>query len=325
MANPVRHRRSIDLSRPDHHEWSRRRSCDVMERTPVGPRFDDILDGPVWDGSGLLFCCVRRSEVHRWDATTGDTVLFRHATVRTRGLAFAPDGRLYAAQSRARRVVWLTDDGGTYYLNATLDGQRHNDPQDLVIDGAGRIWFSDRYTDDSIPGPVGYRPLPHFSVLRLRELARPDAGGLSEWELERMTFDTTSPGGIAMSRDEQTLYVADGAGSTSDPSRLKAYLIGQSDNLGSPTVLHEFADGERAAGMCTDALGHIVVTVVAGAPDRTGSVVTFDSAGDLVESHDLPDIPTNCCFGAAELRTLFITTAGGQIYASKASVPQRPV
>jgi gluconolactonase len=127
--------------------------------------------------------------------------LVRHPTVRIRGLAFDRDGRLFAAQSRARRVVWLSSDGGTYYLNAMLGDRRHNDPQDLVVDDAGRIWFTDRYTDDSIPGPVGYPPLEHQSVLRLTERDRPAGGGIGDWTVERMTFDTAAPGGIALSPD----------------------------------------------------------------------------------------------------------------------------
>jgi gluconolactonase len=275
--------------------------------------FDDVLDGPVWDGSGVLFCAVRRSEIHRWDARTGEVALLRAVTVRTRGLAFAPDGRLYGAQSRARRVVWFSRDGGTYYLNAMLDGQRHNDPQDLVVDRAGRIWFSDRYTQDSIAGPVGFPPLGHNSVLRLTERGRPDGDGIGEWTLERMTFDTTWPSGVALSPDERTLYVVDGTGSVADPSVLKAYEFNEPGPLGAAQPLRVIGEGERVGGCCTDVHGVVALAVSNGA---SGRVELIDPSGAVVASHDVPGQPTNCCFGGDQLRTLFVTTGGGQLLSS---------
>ena len=137
--------------------------------SPLGPGLDEALDGPAWDGGGLLFCVPGRNEIHRWDETTGATSVVRSATNRTRGLALGGDGRLFGAQSRARRVMWLSADGGAFYLEAMLDGERHNDPQDLVVDAGSRVWFTDRHTDSTIPGPVGYAPLAHNSVLRLEE------------------------------------------------------------------------------------------------------------------------------------------------------------
>jgi gluconolactonase len=258
----------------------------------------------------IVVLWLRRSEIHRWDAVTGEVSLVRNVTVRTRGLALAPDGRLYGAQSRARRVVWFSDDGGTYYLNAMLDGERHNDPQDLVVDRAGRIWFSDRYTEDSIPGPVGYPPLAHNSVLRLTERARPDRSATGQWELERMTFDTTWPSGIALSPDARTLYVGDGTSSASDPCGLKAYHVSKFGVLGPARQVRRFAEGERAGGVCTDVHGLVAVAVTSG---TAGRVELLDSSGTVVDSRDVPDNPTNCCFGGAGLRILFVTTASGQL------------
>ena len=54
----------------------------------IGSPFDDTLDGPVWDGEGLLFCRVLNNEILRWDAATGDISVFRRFTARTSALAF---------------------------------------------------------------------------------------------------------------------------------------------------------------------------------------------------------------------------------------------
>jgi gluconolactonase len=275
--------------------------------------FGDVLDGPVWDGAGVLFCCPGRNAIHRWDAHTRTCALVRHPTVRIRGLAFAPDGRLFAAQSRARRVVLLSDDGGTYYLNAMLDGRRHNDPQDLVVDRAGRIWFTDRHTDDSIPGPVGYPPLEHQSVLRLTEHDRPGDGRLGDWALERMTFDTCAPSGIALSPDEATLYVVD-RDSAAERSRLKAYRVTATGRLGPPRVLHEFDGETSAAGMCVDRRGQIVVTT--SHAGGGGALVVFAVGGSVQTRLPVDDAPTNCCYGGFGGATLFVTTGDGRLLAA---------
>lgn len=289
---------------------------------PFGQRFEDGLDGPAWDGSGLLFCVPRRNEIRRWDEGSREIALARWATVRTRGLAFAPDGRLYGAQARARRVMWFADDGASYFLNATLDGQRHNDPQDLVVDSGGRIWFTDHYAEESIPGPVGYPPMPHSSVLRLVERKRRNDRVAGEWTLERMTFDTTAPSGIALAPDHRTLYVADR--STSEPvvSTLKAYKISRQGVLGPPKVTRKFPIGQHAGGLCVDRHGEIAIAISTG--ENTGCIVIVDADGAVQHEIELADRPTNCCLGGPQNATLFVTTEGGQLYRSEPPREETP-
>ena len=284
--------------------------------SPVGPELDEPLDGPAWDGRGLLFCVAGRNEIHRWDAATGAASVVRSATNRTRGLALGGDGRLFGAQSRARRVMWLSADGGAFYLEAMLDGERHNDPQDLVVDADSRVWFTDRHTDGTIPGPVGYPPLAHNSVLRLTESGPRGTGTTGGWRLERMTFDTTGPGGIALSGDERTLYVIDGLDAPAEAASLRSYAIDGAGNLGPGALLHSFAPGERVGGLCTDALGRIHVAVRAAAGDATGRIDLLGPSGGLAASHPLGASPTNCCLGGEGSAMLFVTTAEGVLLAA---------
>jgi len=257
----------------------------------LGATFEDVLDGPVWDGAGVLFCSVRRSEIHRWDPVASTSTLVRCATVRARSLAFGPDGSLYAAQSRARRVMLLADDGGSYYLEAMLEGERHNDPQDVVVDRAGRIWFTDRYTDDSIPGPVGYPPLGHQSVLRLDRVDGPTARRAGRWQLARMTFDTRAPFGLAFSPDETTLYVTDGIGTADEPSRLVSYAAA-SGPLPPGRTIHEWPVGIQARGIAVEPSGTVLAASASG---DAGSLDMIDPGGGIVRSLALSDAPTNCC------------------------------
>ena len=266
------------------------------------------LDAPTWDGSGLLFANVTKNEILRYDPRRKTVVTLRKNAVRTRGLAIAPDGRLYAAQTRSRRIVWYKDDGTAYYVESTIEGQRRNDPQHLAIDRQGRIWSTDLWTDDSIPGPVGYPPLGHCSVLRATRTVA-DGDRVGTWTLERMTHDTVAPRGIAFAPDESMLYVADG-GDASTTATLRAYPVAANDALGDARVLRRYAVGDSPAGLAVDAGGRILVATT-GARPRI-EVVELD--GRASAEHTAPAMPTACAFGGAMLDVLFVTAASGELF-----------
>jgi gluconolactonase len=284
----------------------------------VGASFGDVLDGPLWDGEGLLFCKVIKSEILRYDGTSGKISTFRPHTLRNSGLALGPNGNLYGAQSGARRVVWYKSDGSTAYLNARLAGARHNHPHNLVVDGKGRIWFSDPYSHLRTRGPQIFPPLDHCSVLRLDYETPP-----REWAVKRMTHDTVEPRGLALSPDEQMLYVADSPSSADGMRQLKAYPVKEDGGLGRATVLHTFGADYRgphrgAAGMCVDSDGNVVVTAGSTSSGPGPMVYVFTPTGRVLESHPVPaEAPTNCAFGGAELGTLFVTTEDGNLLAIK--------
>jgi gluconolactonase len=284
----------------------------------VGDSFGDVLDGPLWDGEGLLFCKVLKSEILRYDGKTAKISTYRGYSLRNSGLAFGPNGQLYGAQSGARRIVHYKSDGSTAHLNAKLGGTRHNHPHDLVVDGKGRIWFSDPYSELRTRGPQIYPPLDHCSVLRLDFEAPP-----REWVVRRMTHDTVEPRGLALSPDERTLYVADSPTSAKATRELKAYPINQDGTLGLATVLHTFGADHRgphrgAAGMCTDSDGTILVTAGSTRSGPGPMVYVFAPSGQVLESHCVPaEAPTNCTFGGADLGTLFVTTEDGRLFAVK--------
>jgi gluconolactonase len=280
---------------------------------------DDTLDGPVWDGSGLLFCKVKSSQIMRYDGESGDITVVRRYTVQTRGLAFGPRGELYGAQSNSRRIVRYKDDGSAWYLNAVLDGKRHNHPQDLAVDGTGRIWFTDPVGEPTVGGPNEYPPLDHSSVLRLEKVS-------GAWTVKRMTYDTSRPQGIALSRDERTLYVTEGKQEAGSLRFLKAYPINEDGALGAPVVMHTFSSDHRGpqaggAGMCTDSEGNVVLAAGSSVTGPGPLVYVVAPSGRVLETHALPDggTPTNCAFGGPDLGTLFVTTREGNLFQAKAT------
>jgi sugar lactone lactonase YvrE len=280
----------------------------------AGSPFGESLCGPAWDGERLLVCSPRANEILEHDPGIGQTRPFRSSTVRTRALALGPSGRLYGAQSRARRVVWYRGDGSTYYLEAMLEGQRHNDPQDLAVDAHERIWFADLWTDESIQTPVGFPPLDHCSVLRLDRTDAPDPETTGTWTVRRMTFDTIAPRAIALAPDERTLYVADGGRPSAAPVVLRAYPITDRGDLGQARVLHAFGTEVIVGGLVVDRQGDILVAVETTDDPRSSTLQVLDPAGHPVGAQAMPDHPpSGIAFGGAGLDRLYITTSDGYL------------
>jgi gluconolactonase len=274
----------------------------------AGP-FGGTAEGPAWDGQALLFTHIPESRIMRYDPASGEVSVHRTGTKNTNGLMFDAQGRLYGCQSGDFRIVRFEPDGSQTPLPNELDGKRHNRPNDLAIDSQGRIYFTDPFGRGR---PDGERQLDHASVLR----HTPQADG--GWKLERMTFDTTSPNGVLLSKDEKTLYVAQ---SDYDGTReLRAYPIQDDGTLGAYVALHTFGNDHRGVqrgvdGMCLDSDGNIVACAGWDEAGPGPMIYVFASNGRVIETHPVPvDRPTNCTFGGADLSTLFVTTGGGHFF-----------
>ena len=275
----------------------------------AGP-YGGTTEGPVWDGQALLFTDIPNSRIMRYDPVTGDCTEYRTGTNGTNGLNFDAQGNLYGCSGGGRRILRFEPDGTATPLPHSLDGRRHNRPNDLAIDRKGRIWF----TDPSGQIPADERELDHASVLRLD----PDPATQGGWTLRRMTFDTFAPNGLLFSQDERTLYVVQ---SDYEGTRdLRAYPLQDDDTLGRFTVLHVFGEDYRGVhrgldGMCLDTEGNIIA---AGGWRQAGPgplIYVFSPSGRVIETHSAPaDWPTNCAFGGRALDTLYVTTRGGHLF-----------
>ena len=288
----------------------------------AGP-FGGTTEGPVWDGEALLFTHIPASKILRYDPQTGAVTEYCGETFHTNGLCFDAHGSLYGCQQGRRRIVRFDAGGQTVVsLPHTLDGQRHNNPNDLVVDKAGRIWFTDPYSGIGDSGP---QELDHQSVLRLAPQ------GNDQWRLSRATTDISRPNGILISRDQRTLYVAQSDYGADRRRELRAYPINDDGSLGAYRTLHTFgvdagaADGNLRGvgsrgvqrgvdGMTLDADGNIIVCAGWETAGPGPMLYVFAPTGRILETHPLRvDRPTNCCFGDADLRTLYVTTGGGHL------------
>jgi len=89
----------------------------------AGP-YGEMTDGPIWDGSGLVFSSIGESCIRRYDPSTREATVFRPHWMRIRGLAFDADGTLSGCQSGSRRIVRFNADGSADELRVRGRGPR---------------------------------------------------------------------------------------------------------------------------------------------------------------------------------------------------------
>jgi gluconolactonase len=273
-----------------------------------------VTEGPVWDGTGLLFTDIPAARIMRFDPKTGACTVYKSDTHQANGLRMEAQGRIYACEGGGRRITRYEKDGSVAVLADRFEGKRFCGPNDLAIDSKGRIWFTDPHYDSApVYGDAfGSLELDHQSVYRLD----PAAGGA--YAITRVTFDTTKPNGILVSPDETTLYVAQSAYGEGTVRQLRAYPIKPDGTLGTPRVLHDFGAWRGIDGMKLDSEGNIVATAGALRGGPGPMIYVFAPDGAVLEANPFPeDRPTNCAFGDDDMQTLYVTNFTGSLHRAR--------
>ena len=284
----------------------------------AGP-YQGGMGGLAWDGSRMLFSVIDEGFIRGFDPATRQISDCRNYANRINGIAFAPDGRLFACQDGGRRVIQFLADGTAATTATRLDGSIHNHPADLVIDRAGRVWFTDPFSHVMAFGPQIFPALNHASVLRLEIDER------HAWTIKRITYDTAAPRAVQLSADEKTLYVAEGEVGRKGPRELRAYPVRNDGTVGPCTVLHAFGADHRGEhrgieGLCLDSDGNIVACGGSREAGPGPMLYVFAPDGALLESHRLPGAaPMRCAFGDAALDGLYVTSGDGCVYRAQAT------
>ncbi len=272
-------------------------------------KHDSLTEGPTWDGSGLLYNECYASTTYRWDPKSDESVVWRSDTGQANGMKFDRSGRLFTCEGGANRVVEINTSEPAEdpsVIADSLDGAKINMPNDLDIDGQGRIYFSDpNYSDNP-------NNLPHESVY----LAEHIFGG--NWTIKRVTFDTNRPNGVLLSADQLTLYVAESPVNPDYRRQLRSYPINSDGTLGDKTILFDFGPGRGVDGMALTTDGHILATAGSSASGLGSAIYVFEPDGLVRATHRTPaDSPTNCTFGGPALNILYVTFATGHVYQVK--------
>ena len=66
---------------------------------------DTLTEGPVWDGSGLLYNEVAKSTTFKWNPKNDETAIWRTNTSKANGMVFDRQGQLFVCEGGAHRVT----------------------------------------------------------------------------------------------------------------------------------------------------------------------------------------------------------------------------
>jgi gluconolactonase len=278
-----------------------------------------FTEGPATDADGnIYFTETVNNRIYKFTPGKGITV-FRENSNAANGLVFDVQGRLIACEgggeSRRNPRVTRTDikTGKMEVLAGAERGTPLNRPNDVTVDGRGRIYFTD-------PGPAGksavYRIDPDGKLTRI----------LAEPAIER-------PNGLMISPDDRTFYLIEtnrtDFGKTDKLARMiRAYDLSPEGAVSNMRVFHDFHPGRSADGSCIDTQGNLYA--VAGLHLRRGTSETLDTRagvyvfspqGRLLRFIGIPeDTVTNCTFGGPGMRTLYVT-AGKTLFEVSVEVP----
>ncbi len=191
-------------------------------------------EGPLWiaDQQMLLFTDVPANKVFSW-TESGGVKEYLHPAGYTgagthskepgaNGLALSADGHLLLCQHGDRRVARmeapLREPKAVFSSIADAwQGKRFNSPNDLIVNSKGQIFFTDP------PYGLDKQADDPTREIDFQGVYRRDPDG----QVHVIVKDLSRPNGLALSPDEQTLYVAN-----SDPDRAiwMAYTLDASGN-----------------------------------------------------------------------------------------------
>lgn len=281
-----------------------------------------FTEGPACDALGNVFFSdiVNNRIVQR--RPSGEWTVFREPSHRTNGQCFDPQGRLLHCEGSefgpgGGRRVTRTDfaTGNVEILTDRFDGVRYNSPNDLCVDGLGRIYFTDPcYGDRSI------------MEMAIEGVYRIDTDGTVVRILEQPAIQR--PNGIAVTQDARTLYVVDSCPVQGGNRKIWRFDLDAKGNPSGQRLMHDFAPGRGGDGMRLDIEGNLYIAAGIHQPrgphetdDVPPAIYILSPAGELRGRIPIPeDLLTNLAFGGTDGRTLYIT-AGKSLWTTRVSIP----
>jgi gluconolactonase len=214
--------------------------------------------------------------------------LFRDNSGNANGLALNAKGDLLVCESGRGRVVSISPQGELNLVAEQYDGRAFNQPNDLWIDPAGGVYFSD---------PIYGRADRRQSGECVYYIASDRAKAI------RVLDDLVRPNGIVGTADGKTLFVTDhGAGKT------YRYTVEPDGTLARKRLFVKVG----ADGMKLDSQGNLYLA--------EHGIRIYSPQAVPLETIDIPHPPTNLCFAGSDRRTLFIT-ARSAAYTLRMRVP----
>jgi len=279
-----------------------------------------FTEGPTVDRDGSVYFTEMVTQRIMKLSTKGVLTTFRENSNGANGLLIDPQGRLIAcegAESQRTGVliknkpqVTRTDlqTGKMEVLADNYQGKPFVGPNDVTIDGKGRLYFTD------LTGGAVYRIDGPGQLTRI--LTTPD--------IQR-------PNGIQVSPDDKQLYLIEANGAAGGARMIRAYDLRPDGTVGNMRVHYNFSPGRSADGMSIDTQGNLYAS--AGMNQLRGTSETLDTKtgvyvispqGKLLKFIPIPeDFITNNAFGGPDMKTLYVT-AGKTLYKVRTDVAGLP-
>lgn len=248
-----------------------------------------FTEGPVGTAdAGLFFTDTQAKPTRIFRMEPGGTVRALAETQGMNGLAVDVAGQLFGAEMYAKRIVRL-DAAGNVVATVTAGTPEHPivQPNDLIVDARGGIYFTDPGTFDPKSTAV-----PHVYYVR-------PTGGL-----HLVTDQIPLPNGLTLTPDGRTLLVADTKG-----KELSAFDVRADGTTGPRRVFARLTgipagQSSGADGMTVDSEGRVYVT------SRIGIQVLSPTGGHL-GTIVAPRAAANVAFGGPGKQYLYIAARQG--------------
>lgn len=258
---------------------------------PVGPAAvwsDKFLfsEGPSSDAKdGAYVSDLAGNTVYHRGANGATSPIFIQSRL-TNGLAVDAAGRLHACQGGAGRLIFIDPvKKAATPIVETFNGKRFNQPNDLVLDAVGGIYFTDPQVFGTNAKPQGVTGVYYVAADR---------------KVKRLAEGLNFPNGIGLSPDGSTLYVLCGS------PMLMAYPIKSPGEVGEGKEVSLEAGGD---GMTVDEKGNLYLT-----QPKLSLIEVRDPAFKVLGRIAVPKSPANCGFVGADRKTLLVT-ARSTLYA----------
>ena len=251
-----------------------------------------FTEGPSVAPDGRVFFTDQPNDkIDVWNEN-GTITTFMQPCDRSNGTYFNKKGELVACADLHNRLVAITMDKQIRTLAENYNGQPLNAPNDLWIAPNGGIYMSDPYYHRDYWEPGRKEVQDKRGVYYLNP----------EGKVIRVIDDYKQPNGLIGTPDGKTLYVSD-----INDGKIWKYTINADGTLSNKT----FFAPEGSDGMTIDNLGNVYLT--------NKAVSVFDHTGKKIAAIEVPETPSNVCFGGKKRNILFIT-ARTSIYTLKMQV-----